>query len=133
VPLIVLTLGTGLGAGLGLSGGPVTYTAGQPTSAVVQCAVSNPTPKTTEVTCASPASDRVKELANGFSTGLAISVLFPRIVEFPAGFDACMTNAMEKIWPIGSSSSSNDPAASIVRTISSCGAHPGARHVLIVT
>jgi len=131
--LAVLTLGTGLGAGLGLSVGPVTYAAGQPVSGVVQCSVSTPTPKTTEVTCASPATDRVRELADGLTSGLAISVLFQRAIQVPAGFDACMTDAMEHVWPSGGSSVSRDPANAILRTISTCGGRAGAPHVLIVS
>ena len=130
---MALTIGAGVGAGLGLSEASATAPVGHAPSGVVQCLVATPTPKTTEVTCATPASYRVKEMADGFSSGLAISVLFQRAIEVPAGFDACMTAAMERVWPSDESSVSNDPTTSILRAISTCGGPAGTRHVLIVS
>jgi hypothetical protein len=72
-------------------------------------------------------------LADGLRNGLAITVIFQRAIVVPAGFDACMSDAMEHVWPSGRSSVSNDPTGSMVRTIAACGGSTGARHVVIAS
>lgn len=131
--LAVLAVGAALGAGLGLAEGPLTSTAAQATATSVQCSVTHPTPKATVVTCETPETFRVKELANGFSTGLAVSVYFLRVIRIPAGFARCLTNAMEPIWPDATSSVSRLPAHVMLREIAACGAPTTAPHTFIVS
>lgn len=102
--LSALVLGTGLGAGLGLSEVPLTYTANQAPAVDVICFSSTHSPQEKIVTCSSPVT--LAGAGHWPAAGFATSVEFHSTTKFPAGFNSCLSKALETIWPVGNSASS---------------------------
>jgi hypothetical protein len=84
-----LTLGAALGAGLGLSQGPITHTGVGPNAPVVISCASSSDPKKTVVTCTSPGSN--------FSYALT----FFKKPTPPTELDACLASGLAPYWSIG--------------------------------
>jgi hypothetical protein len=83
----LLTLGAGLGAGLGIA---ATSTAARHSSAVgpeVSCVTV--APPNEALSCTSARSEAITEMV----------LSFPE-VKLPGTFDNCVTNAMERVWPM---------------------------------
>jgi len=95
VLLGILTVGTGLAVGLGLSDGPVTYSATS-VSPWAPCSISR-NGTTTKVTCRSVISDVT---SSSFSYGRQGSAFFfeppPKM---PEDFVTCMTSALVHVVP----------------------------------
>lgn len=95
VLLGILTLGTGLAVGLGLSEGPVTYNASV-ISPWAPCTTAR-TGTATKVTCRSVVSDVTPSSFTWGSQGFAHFYESPP--KMPKGFATCMTSALIHVVP----------------------------------
>jgi hypothetical protein len=84
VLLGTLTLGAALGAGLGLSQGPITHTGSAP---VLVLCVSRSDSKRTVVTCTSPGVD------------FSFALTFFKKLTMPTELDACLSKSLAPYWP----------------------------------
>ena len=96
----ILTLGTGLGVGLGLSEGPLTHTA---TMAPYwgPCSTSR-TQSGIDVSCSAPT---IEVSAHSWRKGTSLTTWFSSSVRLPNSFAACMTKTLNRVFPKGISSS----------------------------